>query len=328
MKKVALVTGGAGFIGSHLTELLVKKKFKVIVIDNLSNGNIKNIQQLINKKKIIFLKKTINQKRLNLEKYKINYVFHLAAMGSIVPSIDDPRKYLDNNFNGTINLLENLRLIKLKKIVYAASSSCYGIAKTPTNEKNKIDNRYPYAFSKWVAEEAIKHWSKLFKMPYISIRIFNAYGPRFQTKGAYGSVIGVFLKQKLENKSLTVVGNGNQSRDYVHVKDVANAFYLSAISKQKNKTFNLGFGKPTRINQLIKLINPKKTINIPNRPGEPKKTHADISKIKKLIKWKPKISFESGINDLINNINDWKSAPLWNKNQIKKATRNWFKYLK
>ena len=114
MKKVALVTGGAGFIGSHLTELLVKKKFKVIVIDNLSNGNIKNIQQLINKKNY-FLKKTINQKRLNLEKYKINYVFHLAAMGSIVPSIDDPRKYLDNNFNGTINLLEDLRLIKLKK---------------------------------------------------------------------------------------------------------------------------------------------------------------------------------------------------------------------
>ncbi len=328
MKKIALVTGGAGFIGSHLVELLIKKKFKVIVIDNLSNGNLKNIKNLIKEKNLIFLKKNISDKKLNLKKYKINYVFHLAALGSIVPSIDNPIKYMENNFNGTLNLLEKLRNMKIKKIVYAASSSCYGLAATPTSEKNEINTQYPYAFSKWIAEEAIKHWSKLFNMPYVSIRIFNAFGPRFQTKGAYGSVIGVFLKQKLSKKPITLVGDGNQSRDYVHVKDVANAFYLAAISKYKNQVFNLGSSKPIKINEIIKLLKPRKIEKIPNRPGEPLKTHANIGKIKNMLGWKPNISFEDGFSDLLKNIDDWKNAPLWDKKKIKKATFNWFKYLK
>ncbi len=328
MKKTALVTGGAGFIGSHLVELLVQKNFKVIVLDNFSNSDGSNIKKLILEKKIIFLKKDILNNKIDLRKYKLDYVFHLAALGSIVPSIDNPIKYIENNFNGTLNLLEKLRKTKIKKIVYAASSSCYGIAKTPTKESNPINTEYPYAFSKWIAEEAIKHWSKLFNIPFMSIRIFNAYGPRFQTKGAYGSAIGVFLKQKLSKKPLTVVGNGNQSRDYVHAKDVANAFYLAAISSRKNEIFNLGSGKPIKINEIIKLINPTKIVKIPNRPGEPYITHANISKITKILNWKPKISFKYGFNELLLNINEWKTAPLWDKKKILKATKNWFKYLK
>ena len=328
MKKIALVTGGAGFIGSHLVELLIEKNFKVIVLDNLSNSDNSNIQKFISKKKIIFLKKDILDDKINLKKYKLDYVFHLAALGSIVPSIDNPIKYIKNNFNGTLNLLEKLRKIKIKKIVYAASSSCYGIAKTPTKENDLISPEYPYAFSKWIAEEAIRHWSKLFNIPFMSIRIFNAYGPRFQTKGAYGSVMGVFLKQKLSKKPLTVVGDGNQSRDYVHAKDVANAFYLAAISNKKNEIFNLGSGKPIKINEIIKLIKPTKIEKIPNRPGEPYKTHANIDKIKKILNWQPKITFNDGLNNLLLNINEWKSAPLWDKKKISKATKNWFKYLR
>ena len=328
MSKTALVTGGAGFIGSHLVDLLIEKKFKVIVIDDLSNGNRKNIQKHILKKKIIFLKKNICDKGINLKKFKLDYVFHLAAQGSIVPSIDKPIKYIENNFNGTLNLLEKIRKIKIKKIVYAASSSCYGIAKTPTKETDPINTEYPYAFSKWIAEEAIRHWSKLFNIPFVSIRIFNAYGPRFQTKGAYGSVIGVFLKQKLAKKPLTLVGNGNQSRDYVHAKDVAHAFYLAAVSKKRNEIFNLGSNNPVKINNIIDLIKPKKIIIIPNRPGEPFKTHANIKKINKYLGWKPKILFKDGFKDLLDNIDEWKNAPLWDKKKIKKATANWFKYLK
>jgi UDP-glucose 4-epimerase len=328
MKKTALVTGGAGFIGSHLVELLIKKKFKVIVLDNLSNSDGSNIKKFILEKKIIFLKKDILNKKINFRKFKLDYVFHLAALGSIVPSIDNPIKYIENNFNGTLNLLEKLRKIKIKKIVYAASSSCYGIAKTPTKEDSPINTEHPYAFSKWIAEEAIRHWSKLFNIPFISIRIFNAYGPRFQTQGAYGSVIGVFLKQKISKKPLTVVGSGSQSRDYVHAKDVANAFYLAAISNQKNEIFNLGSGKPIKINEIVKLINPTKIEKIPNRPGEPHITHANITKITKILNWKPKISFNYGFNDLLLNIKEWKTAPLWDKKKILKATKNWFKYLK
>ena len=328
MKRTALVTGGAGFIGSHLVDLLLKKKLKVLVIDNLSNSNVSNIKKLIKKKKITFIKKNILDKDINLSKFKIDYVFHLAAIGSIIPSIDDPKKYITNNFNGTLNLLDKIKKQKIKKFVYAASSSCYGLAKYPTNENNPIDNQSPYAFSKWSAEELVKHWSRIFKMPYVSIRIFNAYGPRFKTTGAYGSVIGVFLKQKLENKPLTIVGDGSQGRDYIHVLDVANAFYLAAKSKYKNEVFNLGYGKIISIGKIVDLLRPTKTINIPYRPGEPYRSKANISKIKKKIGWKPSISFEKGFAELLLNIKYWKNAPLWNKSSINKVTKNWFKYLK
>ena len=299
MKRTALVTGGAGFIGSHLVELLLKKKLKVLVIDNLSNSNVSNIKKLIKKKKITFIKKNILDKDINLSKFKIDYVFHLAAIGSIIPSIDDPKKYITNNFNGTLNLLDKIKKQKIKKFVYAASSSCYGLAKYPTSENNPIDNQSPYAFSKWSAEELIKHWSRIYKMPYVSIRIFNAYGPRFKTTGAYGSVIGVFLKQKLENKPLTIVGDGSQGRDYIHVLDVAKAFYLAAKSKYKNEVFNLGYGKIISIGKIVDLLRPTKTINIPYRPGEPYRSKANISKIKKKIGWKPSISFEKGFAELL-----------------------------
>ena len=328
MKRTALVTGGAGFIGSHLVELLLKKKLKVLVIDNLSNSNVSNIKKLIKKKKITFIKKNILDKDINLSKFKIDYVFHLAAIGSIIPSIDDPKKYITNNFNGTLNLLDKIKKQKIKKFVYAASSSCYGLAKYPTSENNPIDNQSPYAFSKWSAEELIKHWSRIYKMPYVSIRIFNAYGPRFKTTGAYGSVIGVFLKQKLENKPLTIVGDGSQGRDYIHVLDVAKAFYLAAKSKYKNEVFNLGYGEIISIGKIVDLLRPTKTINIPYRPGEPYRSKANISKIKKKIGWKPSISFEKGFAELLLNIKYWKNAPLWNKSSINKVTKNWFKYLK
>jgi UDP-glucose 4-epimerase len=328
MYKKALVTGGAGFIGSHLTELLVKKNFKVTVIDNLSNGSLSNLKSLIKKKKINFIKADLKNLKKNKKTFNQDYVFHLAALGSIIPSIDNPKKYVQNNFNGTVNLLECIRDYKIKKIVYAASSSCYGISTTPTSENNIIDPQNPYAFSKWVAEEAIKHWSKIYKIPFISIRIFNAYGSRFRTKGAYGSVIGVFLRQQYSKKPLTVVGSGKQSRDYVHVMDVAEAFYLAAVSRNKNNIFNLGYSKSISVNEIVKIINPKKTVRLQNRPGEPYKTLANTSKIRSILKWKPQVDFEKGLRELVDNISEWKSGPLWDKKSIRKVTKNWFKYLK
>ena len=165
----------------------------------------------------------------------VSYVFHLAGKGDIVPSIENPLNYMTTNVIGTTKVLENCRNQKIKKFVYAASSSCYGLASTPTNESHKISPEYPYALSKLMGEQACFHWSKVYKIPTISIRIFNAYGPRVKTTGVYGAVFGVFFKQKLENKPLTLVGNGLQRRDFLNVKDVANAFYMSAISKKKMK---------------------------------------------------------------------------------------------
>ena len=310
-KKIALVTGGAGFIGSHLVDLLIKKNFQVRVIDNLSGGRLDNLKHHKKNKNLIFKKLDINQMSLKEKIFKdVSYVFHLAGKGDIVPSIENPLNYMMTNVIGTTKVLENCRNRKIKKFVYAASSSCYGLASTPTNENHKISPEYPYALSKLMGEQVCFHWSKVYKIPTISIRIFNAYGPRVKTTGVYGAVFGVFFKQKLENKPLTLVGNGLQRRDFLNVKDVVNAFYMSGISKKKNEIYNLGSGNPKKILDLIELLGSKKIVKLPKRPGEPDCTWAKKKKIKKQIKWKPNISFKYGVNEMLSNIEKWKDAPL------------------
>ena len=265
--KIALVTGGAGFIGSHLVDLLLDKKFKVIVIDNLSGGHKKNIKHHLKNKNFKFINADIcNIKIQDLKLKKIDFTFHFAGKGDIVPSIVYPKEYFFTNVMGTINVLEISKKLKVKKFLYAASSSCYGIAKTPTKETDKLNPLYPYALSKLMGEDIVMHWNKLYKIPVISIRIFNAYGPRVKTTGAYGAVFGVFFKQMLSKKPFTLVGDGTQKRDFLHVRDVANAFYLASQNKSKFNIFNLGAGKPQSIKSIIKILCVK-YIKIQKRPG-------------------------------------------------------------
>ena len=326
-----IVTGGAGFIGSHLCELLVKKPEikKIIALDYLLDGSLKNLKSIKSSKKFKFVKADINNYKKIIKYFKnIDYVFHLAAMSDIVPSITDPRDYMNTNIIGTMNVLEAMRKNHVKNIIYAASSSCYGIPKKfPTKENEKIDTRYPYAFSKNIGEQTIIHWSKVYKINYISLRLFNVYGTRSRTHGAYGAALGVFLKQKISNKPLTIVGNGKQTRDFINVVDVANAFYKAMKMKKNNLIFNIGFGKPNSINFLASLIS-KKFVNIPKRPGEPDCTHANILHAKKILRWKPQISLKNGMKNLLQDIAYWNNATLWTPKKIKKATKNWFKYLK
>ena len=324
--KISIVTGGAGLIGSHLVDLLIKKKHNVFVIDDLSGGHKQNIIHHLKNKKFKLIKKNILDKNLKLPN-KADYLFHLAGKGDLVPSIENPEKYIQNNTLGTLRILELSKNLNFKKFVYAASSTCYGISKYPTDENEEIKCEHPYALSKYLGEELVMHWSKVYKMNVNSIRIFNAYGPRVKTTGVYGAVFGVFFKQRLENKPLTIVGNGNQKRDFIYVKDVAEALHKAALSKVKNEIFNLGFGKPTSVNNLAKLIN-KKRVFIPKRPGEPDVTFANIKKIKKKLKWRPKIDLNDGVNEMLKDIEMWRDAPLWDKKKIKKATKFWFKYLK
>ena len=326
MKK-CIVTGGAGFIGSHLVDLLLRKNYKVIVVDNLSGGRLDNLRHHKKNKKLVLKKIDINKINKNNKIFNnIDYIFHLAGIGDIVPSIEDPSKYMMTNIQGTVNVLEAARYFKVKKFIYAASSSCYGVNNKRIAENEHIDPQYPYALSKYLGEKTAFHWHKVYGLPVNSIRIFNAYGPRVRTTGVYGAVFGVFFKQKLEKKPLTVVGNGQQSRDFVYVTDVANAFLKAAISRKVGEIFNLGSDKPQSINKLVKLIGGKK-IFIPLRPGEPKKTWANIKKIKNQLKWKPIVTFENGVKEMLKEINKWKNAPLWNPKSIKTATKSWFKYL-
>ena len=327
MKKIAVVTGGAGFIGSHMVDLLLKKKYKVIAIDNLVGGHKNNIKHHKKNKNFIFKKIDISKNRIDFKLFKnVDYVYHFAGIGDIVPSVERPADYIMTNLQGTVNVLEASRKSKVKKFVYAASASCYGKTKSIVRENNKISLQHPYALSKYLGENAVFHWHKVYGLPVNSIRIFNAYGPRVKTTGAYGAVIGVFFKQIISNKPFTIVGNGKQSRDFVHVTDVVKAFYSASKIKKSGEFFNIGTGNPQTVNHLAKLIGGKKTY-IRDRPGEPLKIWANISKAKKILKWKPSIKFDDGINDMLKDINKWRDAPLWTPKKINKATKLWFKYL-
>tara|TARA_B100001057_G_C22836271_1_gene945318 strand:+ start:1547 stop:2527 length:981 start_codon:yes stop_codon:yes gene_type:complete len=323
-----LITGGAGFIGSNLSEKLVKLGYKVTVIDNLSTGRLNNLKKIKNKIKFINYDISKDSKRFRNFFKNVKWVFHLAGLADIVPSIKEPKKYFKANVEGTLNVVNAARDKKVKKLIYAASASCYGIPKKfPTNEKAKIDTKYPYALTKFLGEKLVIDWFKIYKANNLSLRFFNVYGPNSRTTGAYGAVFGVFLAQKLFNKPLTIVGNGRQTRDFVHVYDLVKGLIKAAKKGKPGKIYNIGSGKETKINHIAKLIGGKR-IFIPKRPGEPERSLACIKKIKKELNWRPKISIERGVSELLKTKNSWKNAPVWTSKKIKLATKVWFKYLK
>ncbi len=297
----SVITGGAGFIGSNLTDRLLNMGHKVIVLDNFVSGKKSNLSHH-NKKNLKIINIDISKSE-NLDKYfkKVDYIFHLAALAEIIPSFKNPKKYFINNVIGTLNVLKAAKKTKIKKMIYAASSSCYGAPKKfPTSEKEKIDLKHPYAVTKFIGEELVMRYALMFNMPNISCRFFNVYGPRLNVSGQYSAVIGNFLSQTKSKKALTIVGDGKQTRDFIHVDDLVNAFIKIIKSKSVNKIYNLGSGKRTSINTIAKIFGGKKKF-IPIRPGEPKNSVADIKKIKKDINWKPKITIEQGIKKLLEN---------------------------
>ena len=254
-------------------------------------------------------------------------VFHLAALADIVPSIQDPDAYFRSNVTATFNVVHAAQQAGVKKLIYAASSSCYGIPNSyPTPESAKVAPQYPYALTKYLGEQIVLHWAQAFSLPSLSLRLFNVYGPRCRTTGTYGSVFGVFLAQKINGHPLTVVGDGTQKRDFTYVSDVVNAFILAAQSDITGKSYNVGSAKPVSINQLVSLLSTE-TIMIPKRPGEPDQTHADIRKVKNDLGWNPKVSFETGVAHLLEHIDTWSDAPVWTPETIKTATSDWFTYL-
>lgn len=322
----ALVTGGAGFIGSHLVETLVENGQEVVVIDNLATGNLQNLRKVIDK--ITLVREDIRSTDIGSTFTDVDTVFHLAALADIVPSIDRPREYLDVNVIGTCNVLEFSRQNRVGKFIYAASSSCYGLPDSfPTDEKSKIDTRYPYALSKYLGEQEVLHWSSVYGLNAISLRLFNVYGPRARTSGNYGAVFGVFLAQRNKDLPLTIVGDGEQKRDFTHVTDVVKAFKLAATSNLKNLAINIGSSCPTSVNYLANLIGGTRT-HIPKRPGEPDVTHAEISLAKELLGWEPLISIEEGVRGLLENLSYWDDAPVWTPENISRETASWFRYLK
>jgi UDP-glucose 4-epimerase len=324
----SLVTGGAGFIGSHLVDRLLADGHEVIAIDNLAVGRRENIEHHIDNPNFQFIEADIREREyIGSAFVGVDRVFHLAALADIVPSVVNPVAYYTTNVLGTMNVLESARAANVKRFVYVASSSCYGIPHVyPTPETADINPEYPYALTKYLGEETALHWGKVYKMPIVSVRFFNIFGPRARTSGTYGAVFGVFLAQKIHNQPFTVVGDGNQTRDFTYVTDAVDALVTCAASDISQEIFNVGSGGTYSVNKLIGLLGGD-VVYIPKRPGEPDSTFADITKIRTMLHWNPKVSFEEGVSRMLSHIDNWKSAPVWNPTSITEATKDWFKYL-
>jgi UDP-glucose 4-epimerase len=255
-------------------------------------------------------------------------ILHLAARADIVPSIEMPQAYFRANVDGTFSVLEAARRHHVRRLVYVASSSCYGIPTAyPTPETAPADPRYPYALTKYLGEQLVLHWAQVYRLPAVSVRFFNVYGPRARTSGTYGAVFGVFLAQLLAGQPLTVVGDGTQTRDFTFVSDAVDALLVAADRGRPGEAYNVGSGRPASVNELVRLLGAPATVHIAKRPGEPDCTWADITKIRAELGWKPEVSLADGVRIMIDNIKYWHDAPVWTVERIAEATSDWFRHL-
>ncbi|MBF25211.1 MAG: NAD-dependent dehydratase [Flavobacteriales bacterium] len=286
MDKV-LVTGGAGFIGSNLVDVLIKKGVDVVIIDNLSTGKLKNINPKAN-----FLKydlSTIDISELINILDGVEFIFHLAALARVQPSIEDPIPYHHANVTSTLNILYAASKSKVKRIIYSASSSCYGDSdKVPQAEDDETNPLSPYGLQKYIGEQYCSMFSQVYNLDTVSLRYFNVYGERMNLDGAYCLVTGIFARQMLNNQPLTITNDGNQRRDFTYVGDVVDANILAAQhpANLNGMVFNIGNGQNFSINNVADMFGGDKQYG--EKRLEPFETLADNSKAKKILKWTPK----------------------------------------
>lgn len=298
------VIGGAGFIGSNLVDELMTQGFEVTVLDNLLDGKLENLARWKGNRKFEFVRGDIRDRDLvrRVCDHR-DWVFHLAAMARIQPSITDPHFALENNIMGTVNVLEACRLGEVKRLVYSASSSVTGdrgaelaVRGQPVAESTNIDLKSPYAASKYFGEALIDLYNRLYGLSTCSLRYFNAFGPRHQETGSYATVVAIFRKQVREGKPITVVGDGTQRRDFTFVSDVVRANMFAAMNYSATGTFNIGTGKNYSILEMAELVAPGHPVEfIPARKGEYQATLADNSRAREVLGWKPEVSLKEGL---------------------------------
>jgi len=325
-----VVTGGAGFIGSHLVDKILETADRSVrVIDNFATGSRRNLAQQEGNPRLEIVNVDLSDGQASQGLFEgAERVFHLAALADIVPSIERPDAYFGTNVDGTFHAVQEAVRAGVKRFLYAASSTCYGFPDTfPTPEDAAIRPQYPYALTKYLGEVITMHWAQVYKLPAVSLRMFNVYGPRARTSGTYGAVFGVFLAQMLADEPVTIVGDGNQKRDFTFVSDVVDAFLTAAASNRIGEIYNVGSGGTYSINRLVELLGAKKKVHIPKRPGEPDCTFADVGKIERDLSWRAKISFNEGVRAMLDSIEYWRDAPVWTPAAISEATKGWFKYL-
>ncbi len=312
----AIVTGAAGFVGSHLVEHLIQANWEVIALDR----HTRNWGTLPVEYVRCDLEDAHSVGQLKLE---ADVVCHLAGYGEMLGALRDPAAYLQANVIGTAAALELARAVGAKRFVYAASSSCYGARPpVPTAEDAPIDLGHPYALSKYLGEQAAFHWARVYGLEVNSLRLFTAYGPRMRKSDALGPVLNIFLAQKAHGVPLTIVGDGTQGRDFVHARDVAEAFYLAAAAPVHGQIWNVGSGETQTIDHIADLIGGP-TVRIPERHGDPHTARADITRIRRDLVWTPKVSFPDGLRELLADWGAWQNAPVWTPDVMVRETAQW-----
>lgn len=293
-----LVTGGAGFIGSNLVERLISEGHRVSIVDNLSTGKRENLYPEAE----FFELDIADLSAIKSVFSGTDIVFHVAAIPRIGRSIEDPAENFRSNVTGTLNVLLAARDAGVKRVVYSASSSAYGPqGKLPLVEDMPSKPLNPYALGKYIGEELCKEFTNLYGLDTVSLRYFNVYGPRMDAEGEYATVMGKFLRLKLEGRPLTVVGDGRQTRDFTHVNDVVEANVLAAQREGGNaEVINIGAGNNHSVQEIADLIS-KDQVYVPPRPGEVRDTLADISKAKRILGWEPRVELKEGVAQLLKN---------------------------
>ena len=291
---ISLVTGGAGFIGSHIVEQLISLGHEVVVIDNEYSDN----EKFHWRDDTYNINIDITDKALKNAFTNVDYVFHLAAEARIGPAIENPVNAVNINTIGTCNVLQCARDAGVKKVMYSSTSSGYGLNPSPNDETQPDDCLNPYSVSKVAGEKICKMYTDLYGLKTVIFRYFNVFGERAPKKGQYAPVIGIFLRQRAAGEKLTIVGDGEQRRDFVYVKDVANANIMAALSNADDEAYgqvyNVGSGKNYSVNDIASFIS-NDTINIPPRVGEARNSLANIDKIYKTFAWKPETDVEQWI---------------------------------
>ncbi len=293
MKK-AIVTGGAGFIGSHLVDKLIDMGVQVSILDNFSTGKVENVNPAAYCWKVDISAAPIEDLATFMD--GVDVVFHLAAMARVQPSIEQPIPYHDTNVNGTHKLLNAARIANVKKFIFSSSSSVFGNASVPTTEEHLKDPMSPYALHKLIGEQYCELFSKIYNLDTVSLRYFNVYGDRMSLDGAYRLAIPIFASQMKEGKSCTINNDGNQRRDFTYVDDVVAANIKCALSEKefKGEAFNIGNGDNVSVNELVDMMGGKKSYG--KKVLEPFETLADNNKANLELDWKPKGNLQEWIN--------------------------------
>lgn len=291
-----VVTGGAGFIGSNLVDELLTQGHEVTVLDNFSEGSLDNLKRWKDNPKLEVVRGDVSDFNLVRRVCEAKEgLFHLAAMSRIQPSITDPVYAFQQNIMGTVNVLEACRQAGVKRVVYSASSSAYGeINQPPMVETMPTDCLNPYSLTKKVGEEIVELYRRLYGVSTVSLRYFNVYGPRQQEEGQYSTVVAIFMRQKRLGQKLTVVGDGEQRRDFTFVGDVVRANMLAFMNRDAHGVFNVGTGRNFSINEVAEIVDGE-TENLPPRPAEARVTLANATKSESILGWRPLVSFEQGI---------------------------------